>query len=211
MLMYICTSIKYEMLRLGIHIGRQCQNDVVSIRCIIASKSGRRIVPTEKEHGNVITLKCMDTPLCFSAIFAKVNNFRDCTARQCSPLRRKFMECYIISPALSLLMKHLVIGQRQKAPIFSAFHWSPHGSLVSIGQHFVTTRVVHLPKRTETSLITESNQKASNHQLCSYARPSQPGPIRTRLCGPCIAAIAGFLFDFLDSPFTEIGSSLLMR
>ena len=30
------------------------------------------------------------------------------------------------------------------------------GSLVSIGQHFVTMRVVHLPKRTETSLMTES-------------------------------------------------------
>ena len=35
-----------------------------------------------------------------------------CTARQCSPFRRKFMECYIIKPAQSLLMKHLVIGQR---------------------------------------------------------------------------------------------------
>ena len=58
------------------------------------------------------------------------------------------MELSIISPALSLLMKHLVIGQRQKAPNFSAFHWSSHGSLVSIGQHFVTTRVVQLPKRT---------------------------------------------------------------
>ena len=53
------------------------------------------------------------------------------------------MECAIISPALSLLLKHLVIGQRQKAPNFSVFHWSPHGSLVSIGQHFVTTRVAH--------------------------------------------------------------------
>ena len=101
------------------------------------------------------------------------------------------MECYIINPALSLLMKHLIIGQRQKAPNFSAFHWSPHGILVSIGQHFVTTRVVHLPKRTETSLITESDQRAPNHQLCSYVRPAQPGPIRTRLCGPCIAAITG--------------------
>ena len=100
-----------------------------------------------------------------------------CTARQCSPLRRKFMECYIINPALSLLMKRLVIGQRQKAPNFSAFHWSPHGSLVSIGQHFVTRRVVHLPKRTETSLITESDQRASNYQFCSYARSAQPGPI----------------------------------
>ena len=58
------------------------------------------------------------------------------------------MECSIINPALSLLMKHLVTGQRQKAPNFSAFHWAPHGSLVSIGQHFLITRVVHLPKRT---------------------------------------------------------------
>ena len=67
------------------------------------------------------------------------------------------MESSIINRALSLLMKHLVIGQRQKAPKFSAFHWSPHGSLVSIGQHFVTTRVVHLPKRTKTSSITEGD------------------------------------------------------
>ena len=65
------------------------------------------------------------------------------------------MECYI-KAALSLLMKHLVIGQRQKAPDFSAFHWSPRGNLVSIGQHFVITRVVHLPIRTETSLITDA-------------------------------------------------------
>ena len=48
---------------------------------------------------------------------------------------------------------------------FSAFHWSPDGSLVSIDQNFVTTRVVHLPKRTETSLITESDQSGPNHQL----------------------------------------------
>ena len=68
------------------------------------------------------------------------------------------MECYIIKPAQSLLMKHLVIGQRQNAPDFSAFHWSPRGDLVSIGQYFVITRVVHLPKRTETSLITESDR-----------------------------------------------------
>ena len=70
-------------------------------------------------------------------------------ARQCSPLRQ-FIERSIISPALSLLMKHLVIGQRQKAPNFPAFHWSPHSSLVSVGQ--VSMKVVHLAKRTETSL-----------------------------------------------------------
>ena len=68
---------------------------------------------------------------------------------------------------LSLLTRHLVIGQRQKIPNFSAFHWSPHGCLITIGQHFVTTRVhvVHLPKRTETSLITESDQSRANQQL----------------------------------------------
>ena len=75
------------------------------------------------------------------------------------------MECSIIHPALSLLVKHLVIGQRQKAFNFSAFHWSLHGSLVSIGQYFVTTRVVHLPKRTKTNLITEWDQNGPNHQL----------------------------------------------
>ena len=62
-------------------------------------------------------------------------------------------------------MSHLVIGQRQKAPNFLAFHWSTHGFLITIGQHFVTTRVVHLPKRTETGLITESDQSRANHQL----------------------------------------------
>ena len=93
-----------------------------------------------------------------------------CTARQCLSFRRKFMECSIINPALSLLMKHLVIGQRQKTPNFLAFHWSPQRSLISIGQHLVTTRVVHLPKRTKTSLITESDQSGPNHhllQLCT--------------------------------------------
>ena len=41
---------------------------------------------------------------------------------------------------------------------WSALNWSPRGNLVSIGQHFVITRVVHLPKRTETSLISESDR-----------------------------------------------------
>ena len=75
------------------------------------------------------------------------------------------MDCSINSPPLSLLMKHLVIGQRLNTPNFSTFHWSPRGSLVSIGQHFVAARVVHLPKSTEASLITESDQSGPNHQL----------------------------------------------
>ena len=38
------------------------------------------------------------------------------------------------------------------APKSSAFHWSPHGSLVSIGRNFVT-------------VITKSDQSGPNHQL----------------------------------------------
>ena len=77
------------------------------------------------------------------------------------------MVCSVIQLALSILMKHLVIGLRQKDPNFSAFHWSPHGSMISIGQHFVTSRVhvVQLPKRAETSLITESNRSGPNHRI----------------------------------------------
>ena len=44
-----------------------------------------------------------------------------------------------------------------KASTLSTKPGPPLGNLVSIGQHFVITRVVHLPKRTETSLITESD------------------------------------------------------
>ena len=59
-----------------------------------------------------------------------------------------------------------------KAPNFSAFHWSPHGSLVFICQHFVTTRVVHVPKRTETSLIIKSDQIGINQQLLQICTAS---------------------------------------
>ena len=69
-------------------------------------------------------------------------------------------------------MKHLVIGQRLKTPNFSAFHWSPRGNLVSIGQHFVATKVVHLPKSTETSLITESDQSGPKNQLLQLCTAS---------------------------------------
>ena len=91
------------------------------------------------------------------------------------------MECSINSLALSLLMKHLVIGQRLKTQNFSAFHWSLCGSLVSIGQHFVATRVVYLPQSTEKSLFTELDQRGPNHQLLQLCTAR----------GPCIAVIAG--------------------
>ena len=82
------------------------------------------------------------------------------------------MECSINSPALLLLVKHLVIGQGLKTPNFSAFHWSPRVSLVSTGQHFIATRVVHLPKSTKTSLITESDQSKANYQLLQLCTAS---------------------------------------
>ena len=54
----------------------------------------------------------------------------------------------------------LVSAKKLLISRFFIGHWSPHGSLVSIGQHFVIMRVVHLPKRTETTLITESDKKS---------------------------------------------------
>ena len=57
--------------------------------------------------------------------------------------------------------------------LMSSFHWSLQGSLVSIGQHFITTRVVHLPKRTETSLITESDQSGPNHRIYLWTKNFQ--------------------------------------
>ena len=125
-----------------------------------------------------------------SVVNQSLPNACNCTACQCSLLRQKFMECSVISPALSLFMKHLVIGQRQKAN-FSAFHWSLQGSLVFIGQHFVTTRVVHFPKRTKTSLITKSDQCRPNHQLLQICTARTPWSESDQGVRPCISAIAG--------------------
>ena len=115
------------------------------------------------------------------------------------------MECSINSPALSLFLKHLVIGLHQKAPNFSAFHWPTHGSLVSIGQHFVATRVVHLPKRTETSLITESDQSGPNYkllQLCT-ARTAWSDVRAVHSCN-------SWLLHFLDLMSPTCWSSLCL-
>ena len=76
------------------------------------------------------------------------------------------MECCINNPVLSFLMKHLVIGQRQSAPNFSAFHWSPHGSLVSIGQHFVTMNI-NTEIEIEADLNTESDQAMRAVDSCN--------------------------------------------
>ena len=82
-------------------------------------------------------------------------------------------------------MKQLVIGHRQKAHIFSAFHWSQHGSLVSIGQNFVNH---------EGSTFAEKDRNKLNYRI-GPKRTKLPN--RTRLCGPCIAAIAGFLITIV--------------
>ena len=109
-------------------------------------------------------------------------------------------------------MKHLVIGQRLKTPNFSAFHWSPRGSLVSIGQHFVATRVVHLPKSTETSLITESDQSGLYHyplQLCMASTAWSESDQAVRAVHSCnswflvlIATDTGLQMGIYYIPFT---------
>ena len=73
------------------------------------------------------------------------------------PDKAKFVECSIISLALSFWMKHLVIGQIHKPDKFSAFHWSLSRSQTLIGQLLRTSRVVHLPKRTVMVLLAISD------------------------------------------------------
>ena len=70
------------------------------------------------------------------------------------PDKAKFVVCSIITLALSLWMKHLVIGQLQKPAKFSAFHWSTSRSQAFIGQLLRASRVVHLLKRTVMVLFT---------------------------------------------------------
>ena len=70
------------------------------------------------------------------------------------PDKAKFVVCSI---TLSFGIKHLVIGQLQKAAKFSAFHWSTSRSQAFIGQLLGTSRVVHLPKRIVMVLFTISD------------------------------------------------------
>ena len=101
-------------------------------------------------------------------------------------------------------MKHLVIGQRLKPPNFSAFHWSLRGSLVSIGQHFVATRVVHLPKSIETCLMTESDESGPNPQLLQLCTARTAWSDSDQLSGPCIAVIAGSRMNLVSGAMVAL-------
>ena len=84
------------------------------------------------------------------------------------------MEYSIINPALSLLMKHLVMGQRQKAPNFSVYHhtvvWFPLVS-ISLPRGYYNYRKgpkeAELPNRTEADLIIESDQAVRAVHSCN--------------------------------------------
>ena len=126
-----------------------------------ASRRKRGSSPGPLNNSPALKVQCLRVPNAlldnhFLYYFEKRSKHsHNCTARQCSPVRRKFMECYNQSSSIGFDETSSYLSAL-KAPDFSAFHWSPRGNLVSIGQHLVITRVVHLPTRTETSLITES-------------------------------------------------------
>ena len=88
-------------------------------------------------------------------------------------------------------MKHLVIGQHQRLLIsrLSIGHhtavWFP---LSAICNHESST----FTEKDETSLITESDQSGPNHQQLQLCTACTAWSDRTRLRGPCIAAIAGY-------------------
>ena len=83
------------------------------------------------------------------------------------------MDSSITSPALTLLMKHLSYWSAPKAPNFSAFHLSPHGSLVSapFRNHEYINRKgpkrASLQNRTEADLITESDKAVRAVHSCN--------------------------------------------
>ena len=51
-----------------------------------------------------------------------------------------------------------------KTSIFSTFHWSPHGSLVSLVR-FGNRKGSTFNEKTETSLITELDRSGRNHRI----------------------------------------------
>ena len=117
----------------------------------------------------ILVLQFLTLSFSISGIVEVIN----CTARQCLSMFAVKAKIYRVLYKQSSSMAFDEISSYWsvlKSSYFSAFHWSPHACLVSIGQHFVTRRVVHLPKRTETSLITKSDQSGPNHnllQLCT--------------------------------------------
>ena len=94
--------------------------------------------------------------------------------------------------------------QRQKGPNFPAFHWSPQGSLVSIGQLFVTKRVVHLSKRTQTSLITEGDQSGPNHLI-------RPGCAALHTCNSWFLLINAAVYCICKSHKWHFGTLTLLH
>ena len=85
------------------------------------------------------------------------------------PDKAKFVECSIISLALSFWMKHLSIGQLQKPAKFSAFHWSPSWSQAFVGQLFGNQ---------QGSIFTETNRNGLMHHIgCLITLSDRNGPI----------------------------------
>ena len=68
------------------------------------------------------------------------------------PDKAKFTACSIIKLATIAFDETSSYWLAQKAPNFSAFHWSSHGCLITIGPHFViTSEGSTFTERTETS------------------------------------------------------------
>ena len=104
-------------------------------------------------------------------------------------------------------MKHLVIGQRQKAPNFSAFHWSPHGSLVSSGQHFVTTNI-NTEIEIEADLNTESDQAMRDVHSCnSWLHGPSMFAVKAKIYGVLYNQASSIAFDETSSYWSALKSS----
>ena len=74
--------------------------------------------------------------------------------------------CYKQSSSIAFDETSSYWSAPKKLPNFSAFHWSPQGSLVSIGQHFVTTNI-NTEIEIEADLNTESDQAMRAVHSCN--------------------------------------------
>ena len=91
-------------------------------------------------------------------------------------------------------------------------YWSAPKSSKFLGFSLVVTRLSDYHwsafRNHEGSTFTEKDRNKLNYRIgaelitsyCSYARSAQPGQIRTRLCGPWIAAQAGCVIVLCDMP-----------
>ena len=118
------------------------------------SVKARLALSSNAKKGACIPLQRRIPNMCIYG-FSNFPDFRGLHSPSMFAVKAKIMECSIINPSLSLLMKHLVICQRQKANNFSAF----------IGHHTVVWFPLVRFRYHEGSTFTEKDRNKLNYRI----------------------------------------------